>query len=114
MNSIEIKRHKKKNIIDDLEGISLQDLALAKAFNMDVDDCKQLSLFQQRRKLQNYAFSLEEKNEKISKEEANELNDIMYRLTMALEYNYGVDFSADYIIDFDRYVEGNEDMPKTY
>lgn len=91
--------------LEKTENTNIQDVALAKVLGISEDKIVELDLFQIKNKLQILAWNYENNNTKITQEEANILNkkflDTMYELDCVSD----IDFSGDYWIDFNDYVD---------
>lgn len=90
--------------IDKLEEATVQDKILAQGLGIEGGEVERLSLFRMKNKLQFYAWKLEKEKIKISKEEADSLNDKLQQIIYHLENDHNVDLSADYWIDFNNYI----------
>ena len=95
-------------MIDKLEKMDAQELALAKALGMDISEVEGLSLHQMRLEFQRKAFKMRDNTETITQKEANQLNNQYQEIIRELEEFHDYDQMCDYIVDFDSFVVENE------
>lgn len=96
------------------ENMSIQDIALAKALGMSENEVIELDLFRIKNGLQNYGWKLEGENKKITQEEADMLNKKFEDTMVELNSISHIDFSADYWIDFNNYVDDGKPKHFSY
>jgi hypothetical protein len=94
-------------MVDRLENTSIQDLAFAKAADIDIKEVEKLDLFQQKNKMQNLAFKMQNNKEIISQDEADKLNYKYQEIISLLENEYDTDLMCDYWINFNSFVPDN-------
>lgn len=100
--------------LEKTENITIQDIGLAQALGISENEILELDLFQTKNKLQNLAWHYEADNIKIIQEEADVLNKKFQDTMFELEEVSEIDFSGDYWIDFNNYVDDGKQKHFSY
>ena len=96
------------NRFEKYDKLTIQEIGIGRALGMTDNDIIENNLFDYKNKLQHYAWSLEYNNKKISQEEANKLNKKYQNIMEELAGISEIDFSCDYWIDFNNYVDNGK------